>query len=332
MARKSKASQGLGALVAQHGVGPFLDHTRLLVAVLNSKGRLVASNPAFEALKPARSKAAALQDLLSSSSRADFGRWFEEARQAGAAAQRQLDLGAKGRGGRYTCMLVPLDDGRLLFFAEPAFAASDLSRKNRRLTKSLGRVKAELQDARLELENKRTELQAVIAQAKEVSNTDSLTFLPNRRQIIGDLQRQVMAAERYSTPLTVSMLDLDHFKQVNDTYGHSAGDEVLRFVAMLLRDHIRQPDIVGRYGGEEFLVILPSSNLQAAGEQAGRLCQQVRSTPIMSGRQAIHVTVSIGIAQYRVHEEDWRKLLKRADEALYQAKDSGRDRWAIREA
>lgn len=101
---------------------------------------------------------------------------------------------------------------------------------------------------------------------------------------------------------------------------------------MLLRDHIRTPDMIGRYGGEEFLVILPSSDLKAASEQADRLCQQVRSAPILSGKHTVRSSISIGIAQYRVHEEDWRKLLKRADEALYQAKNKGRDRWAVSEA
>jgi diguanylate cyclase (GGDEF)-like protein len=329
---KSKALDELVKLVAQHGLQPYLLHSGALVAVINSKGRPVLSNPAFRALQRTLPKATALKDFLPSSARVEFGQWFEQARRKGAVRRRQLDLGSKSGRNRYNCLLVPLEDGRLLFFAGPASVVSDLARQNQRLTKQLERLKAELGEARLALENRRTELQAVLAQAKEISNTDSLTFLPNRRQIIADLQRQVMTSERYGTPLTVSMLDLDHFKQVNDTYGHATGDDVLRFVAMQLRDHIRLPDMIGRYGGEEFLVILPSSTLKAASEQAERLCQQVRSAPILSGKHVIHITVSIGIAQYRVHEEDWRKLLKRADEALYQAKNNGRDRWAISEA
>jgi diguanylate cyclase (GGDEF)-like protein len=103
----------------------------------------------------------------------------------------------------------------------------------------------------------------------------------------------------------------------------------LRSVAMKLREHIRVPDLVGRYGGEEFLVVLPNSTARAAGEQASRLCEQVRSNPITSGEHVIHTTISIGIAQYRLHDEDWQTLLTRADQALYQAKDSGRDRWVI---
>jgi diguanylate cyclase (GGDEF)-like protein len=288
---KSKASDELVKLVAQHGLRPFLLRSGALVAVINSKGRPVLSNPAFRALQRALPKAITLKDFLSSSARAEFSQWFEAARRRSAVTQRQLDLGSKSGRNRYNCLLVPLKDSRLLFFAEPASVVSDLARKNQRLTKQLERLKAELEEARQALKNRRTELQAVLAQAKEISNTDSLTFLPNRHQIIVDLQRQVMTAERYGTPLTISMLDLDHFKQVNDTYGHAAGDEVLRSVAMLLRDHIRTPDMIGRYGGEEFLVILPSSDLKAASEQADRLCQQVRSAPILSGKHR-HCAIS----------------------------------------
>ena len=137
-----------------------------------------------------------------------------------------------------------------------------------------------------------------------------------------------MHSDRYGTPFSISMLDLDKFKLINDTYGHAIGDIVLRSVARYLRDNIREPDIVGRYGGEEFLVLLPSSRLQAAEEQAGRLCQLMRTTPILSDGQEYHVTISAGVAQYRTGQEDWQKLLSRADAAMYAAKAAGRDRWA----
>ena len=141
-----------------------------------------------------------------------------------------------------------------------------------------------------------------------------------------------MSSERYQEPLSISMLDFDYFKKVNDTYGHSVGDDVLRFTALQLRDHIRSPDMIGRYGGEEFLVLLPSSTVKAASEQVERLCEQVRSTPIISGKLVVHMTISIGIAQYRIHQENWEQLLNRADQALYLAKKNGRDRWAVIES
>jgi diguanylate cyclase len=181
------------------------------------------------------------------------------------------------------------------------------------------------------LARKETELQAVIAQADEVSHTDALTFLPNRRQVMIDLQSAVEFSERYGTPLTISMLDVDFFKKVNDTYGHAAGDEVLRCLAKSFRNAIRHPDTIGRFGGEEFLIVLPHSTIKAAREQAARLCENIRSAPIVVGGKEVSVTVSIGIAQYKLHKEDWQALLNRADAALYKAKNNGRDQWMISE-
>jgi diguanylate cyclase (GGDEF)-like protein len=192
-------------------------------------------------------------------------------------------------------------------------------------------VTAELQRTKRILTIKETELKAVIAQADEVSHTDALTFLPNRKQIIGDLQREVIFSDRYGTPLTISLLDIDFFKKINDTYGHIVGDDVLRSLGSELRNHIRYPDTIGRYGGEEFLIVLPHSTAKAAMEQAERLCKHVRSLLIKSGEKEIALTISIGIAQYKIHKEDWEAFLSRADAALYQAKNNGRDQWKVSE-
>jgi diguanylate cyclase (GGDEF)-like protein len=209
---------------------------------------------------------------------------------------------------------------RVLFIAEPVDLAATLEA-----------VTAELQSAKRILNIKETELKAVIAQADEVSHTDALTLLPNRRQIIGDLQREVIFSDRYGTPLTVSMVDVDHFKEINDTHGHPIGDEVLRRLAGELRDHIRYPDTIGRYGGDEFLIVLPHSTLKAATQQAERLCKHVRSLLIKPDGQEIRVTISLGVAQYRIHREDWQAFLARADAALYEAKNHGRNQWAVSE-
>jgi diguanylate cyclase (GGDEF)-like protein len=99
-----------------------------------------------------------------------------------------------------------------------------------------------------------------------------------------------------------------------------------------MRDRIRQPDLIGRYGGDEFLVILPNTTSAAAGEQAGRLCHQVAATPVIAGKDAISVHLSIGITQYQPNSDDWQSLLERADQAMYQAKRNGRGQWAILKA
>jgi len=199
------------------------------------------------------------------------------------------------------------------------------------------RLRDELQKARQELEEakhiirvKEIELKAILAQADEVSHTDALTYLPNRRQIINNLQKEAHRAERYKTPLSISMMDIDHFKNINDTYGHTVGDVVLLQLANMLREGVRESDIVGRYGGEEFLIVLPNTELQRATELAGRLCKIIREKDIEVVGKA-HITVSIGVAEYRHAEENWQKFLNRADMALYAAKNTGRDRWAISE-
>jgi len=181
------------------------------------------------------------------------------------------------------------------------------------------------------LEIKEIELKAVLAQAHEVMNTDVLTFLPSRRKIIVDLQEEVIRSNRYGTPLSISLIDLDHFKKINDTYGHTTGDEALRTVAARLREQIRNPDTIGRYGGEEFLIVLPNSETKAAGDQATRLCQRIRTLQVEANGHVLTVTISIGVAQYKIGQENWEQFLHRADEALYQAKDTGRDRWVVAE-
>jgi diguanylate cyclase (GGDEF)-like protein len=199
-----------------------------------------------------------------------------------------------------------------------------------RLNAELQKTRRELEEAKRTIKVKEIELKAVLAQADEVSHTDALTYLPNRRQVINNLQKEVHRAERYKTPLSISMMDIDHFKNINDTFGHTVGDQVLLQLANLLRDGIRESDMVGRYGGEEFLIVLPNAELKMAVELAARLCKSIREKDIEVVGKA-HITVSIGVAQYKHSEETWQKFLSRADMALYAAKNAGRDRWAAPE-
>lgn len=305
---------------ASHGLEPFLESTRSLIVLLSEDGTLISWNHPFDLVKDGAYNSSLLRDFLAPASRHLFDLLLSSVTHDRVKTQGELELLQGDRTDAYTCFLLPLPDEFILFVAEPAQVKSDLED-----------VKAELQKVKQLLARKEAELQAVLAQADEVSHTDALTFLPNRRQVMIDLQKAVEFSDRYGTPLTISMLDIDHFKKVNDTYGHTAGDEVLRGLAGKLRNHIRHPDTIGRFGGEEFLIVLPHSTVKAAVEQAGRLCEQIRSSPILIGEQEIIVTISIGIAQYKLHKEDWQSLLNRADAALYEAKNRGRDRWVVAE-
>lgn len=320
MRAKEEPLSELTTLFAQYGVEPFLESTSLLVALLDKDGNLLSWNPAFETLQQTQGDRTNLKDFLSAPSEELFTRLFSTTLTQRIRTKGGLEFVGEARNDNLMCLFIPMPAQQVLFIAEQVTLAATLEA-----------VTAELQRTKRILTIKETELQAVIAQADEVSHTDALTFLPNRRQIIGDLQREVIFSDRYGTPLTISMLDIDHFKKINDNYGHIVGDEVLRSLAGELRDHIRYPDTIGRYGGEEFLLVLPHSTLRAASQQAERLCRHIRSLRIQTAEQEITLTISIGIAQYKIHNEDWQGLLNRADAALYQAKNNGRDQWAVAE-
>ncbi len=229
----------------------------------------------------------------------------------------------------FACLLVPLSNERMFFIAEQIKSNSVYLETMERLTKQVKLFRIESEFTKKLARNKQIELEAVMVQASEVTQIDALTFLVNRRMIVRELQSEVLRAERYNNPLSISVVDIDHFKNVNDTYGHLVGDEALRQVAYQLRDHIRHPDMAGRYGGEEFLILLPNSDSKAAAEQASRLCKQVRETAIQVEDHALNITISIGIAQFRNGEDTWETLLNRADNAMYEAKNNGRDRWVV---
>ena len=134
--------------------------------------------------------------------------------------------------------------------------------------------------------------------------------------------------EKESTPHSIGfvMVDIDHFKQINDAFGHAAGDEVLRGMAQRFKSSVRQYDIVGRYGGEEFLVVLPHTDAGQLRGFAERLWEKVRSEPFHYDGHDISVTISLGVAAASGSDESHEELIRRADDALYRAKSEGRDR------
>ena len=158
-----------------------------------------------------------------------------------------------------------------------------------------------------------------------VSLTDALTGIANRRAFDREIGRRLAEWQRRQVPFSLAMIDVDHFKKFNDTYGHQAGDEVLRNVAGTLAKTMREMDVVARYGGEEFALILPSTILVEAGRGAERAHGAIAASSLEYGSQHLKVTASLGYAQ-ALPEEDAASLVKRADEALYAAKKAGRNR------
>ena len=179
-----------------------------------------------------------------------------------------------------------------------------------------------LQDVTETVENARI-LEAARNAAERVANTDMLTGLPNRRHTLAFLEKAMVGARDHGAPLAVAIFDIDHFKRINDEFGHAVGDEVIRRVARRAKASLRDEDMVGRFGGEEFVCILQRSSAQAAELVAERLRKAIEADD--SGDDLPPATVSIGLAVYD-GELDAEELLHRADQALYTAKREGRNR------
>jgi diguanylate cyclase (GGDEF)-like protein len=172
------------------------------------------------------------------------------------------------------------------------------------------------------------ELREKNLQLEALSVTDALTGLANRRHLMTKLEQEVQRARRYKTPLSVVMIDIDHFKLVNDTYGHAMGDEVLRNIGKLLKAGVRTTDLAARYGGEELTLVLPHTDLAAALLVADTLRQKFAEQDHTLDGVTIRKTASMGVAARDGQGEvpDAEDLLKHADEALYRAKEGGRNR------
>ncbi|WP_083734412.1 diguanylate cyclase, partial [Sphingopyxis sp. KK2] len=181
-----------------------------------------------------------------------------------------------------------------------------------------------IQDVTETVDNARM-LEAARNDAETAANTDALTGLPNRRHTLAFLERALVGARENGAPLAVAIFDIDHFKRINDVHGHGVGDEVIRRVAQRAKAVLREEDMVGRFGGEEFVCVLQRSSAQAAELVAERVRQAIENANGRADDAGPPATVSIGLAVY-AGETGVEELLQRADEALYTAKREGRNR------
>ncbi len=167
---------------------------------------------------------------------------------------------------------------------------------------------------------------------RRLASTDPLTGALNRRHFMELAERELRGARRYGYPLTVALLDVDRFKSINDSYGHSVGDAVLKELTTFCQQQIREHDIFGRYGGEEFVMALPHADLASAGTVLERLRSRLAEAKLPVGPDGLGFTVSIGASEVRPGDEGLRFALDRADRALYEAKGAGRDRVILDDA
>lgn len=183
---------------------------------------------------------------------------------------------------------------------------------------------------RRELEQKlrqsNIELQKLTQELQSLARTDPLTGLPNRRAFEEAIGHEFQRFKRLGSVTSVLVIDIDHFKLVNDTYGHDAGDTALLFVTNTFREHCRTTDLAARLGGEEFALLLPGTATKAAVSIAERLKDEIERSEILFGSSRFALTVSIGISSFRRGDAGWPQVISRADAALYEAKEAGRNK------
>ncbi len=190
----------------------------------------------------------------------------------------------------------------------------------------LSQYRANTRQLEARVQKRTAELSAANRQLQELAVTDPLTGMLNRRALFALIRREIDREKRRQHGLALIVFDIDHFKGVNDRYGHAAGDLVLQHVAAVTGKIIRQTDAMARYGGEEFVIVAPETDKAGALQLAERMSEALRSTAIAVDHEVLRVTASFGVAALRPGEDELEQVLKRADQALYAAKAAGRDR------
>jgi diguanylate cyclase (GGDEF)-like protein len=192
----------------------------------------------------------------------------------------------------------------------------------------IARLRDKVKDKNKELASRNGELETALLRIEQLAMRDELTGVFNRRYLIETIKNEKLRSERSGAIFSLCVLDVDHFKKVNDTYGHLAGDEVLKAVALTASAALRQTDYFGRYGGEEFALVLTGTMADGALITAERVRARIEALRFDAIDPCLRVTASIGIADSRARE-DTALTFKRADDALYRAKEGGRNRCVI---
>jgi diguanylate cyclase (GGDEF)-like protein len=217
----------------------------------------------------------------------------------------------------------------LSMLASQAAISLENARIYARLEELVGRRTAELEATNEQLKARLAEIEVLQASLREQAIRDPLTGLFNRRYLEGTLEREVARVRRDGSALSLVMIDVDRFKQLNDTLGHAAGDRVLQALGRMLLDQTRREDVACRYGGEEFVVVLPGMAAELAARRAERWRASFEALPPSAVGAAVRVTISIGIAAFPRHGATGEAVLDRAEKALYAAKAGGRNRVVV---
>jgi two-component system cell cycle response regulator len=234
-------------------------------------------------------------------------------------------IDAVNMGRIYHYVTKPWDPDELAISIKRAIDAFRLGAENRRL---LGELKRKNDELEMRVRERTRELEEANEKLKQLAVTDGLTGLYNHRYFQEKLDQEVARAERFGHPVSLCVIDVDHFKAYNDAHGHPRGDEVLKRVAFLLVENVREVDTVARYGGEEFVIILPETSKENAAGVAEKIRSIIERTefPRESTQPLGRLTVSVGVGSFPSDGKVSQDLMDRADEALFRAKAAGRNR------
>ena len=193
------------------------------------------------------------------------------------------------------------------------------------IKRQIAELKAHRKTLEQEVKARTKELEEANRKLDVISRTDELTALPNRRDMLRTIDNEIQRVSRTRKPFCFIFIDIDHFKNVNDTYGHACGDEVLKHVASTIRNLLRKYDVLARYGGEEFLTLLPETDLEGARTVAERFRKTIEDSNVIFGKNTIKVTITLGVAEYD-HALGADRSIQLADRALYEGKETGRNK------
>lgn len=287
------------------------------VLVLDAQGRIVDVNPAMKNFLEDHETSA----LLGRKFAEVLKTWAHTAEQLMDGLETRMEIKLPHKPSRYLDLrMTPLYDdqnrlsGRLIVFRD----ITDRKEVEKDLRRAMDRLQTQL-----------IEIGTLQSQLREQAIRDALTNVFNRRYLEETLDRELARAEREGYPLCVIMMDLDYFKDINDTYGHEAGDVVLKTLAETVKRQSRHGDFVCRYGGEEFVLVMPNISLEIARQRAEDLHQTINSLNIRYGVFNLTTTISMGVSIYPEHGKTKEELLRAADRAMYIAKNTGRNRVVI---
>jgi diguanylate cyclase (GGDEF)-like protein/PAS domain S-box-containing protein len=286
------------------------------VVVLDVQGRIVDINPAMENFLDASPSSFIGKNVSEA-----MNIWSESTEHLLTGLETRTELRLPNKTSRYLDLRVtPLYDddknlsGRLIIFRD----VTDRKEVEKDLRHAMDRLQTQL-----------IEIGLLQSQLREQAIRDALTNIFNRRYMEETLERELARAEREVYPLCIVMMDIDHFKDVNDVYGHAAGDTVLKKLADMLTKQSRQGDFVCRFGGEEFVLVMPNIGIDVATGRANSLLNSISSLFVSFGKFNLTITVSMGISWYPAHGKTKEDLLHAADKALYAAKHAGRNRVCV---